>query len=245
MALTGLIANRRSAPHAGQTGPATGRTAARPKISWRAQWFGLRRLLKLQMAGPLRVLFNVSLFIGIGLSVGLGSARYMTTTGSQLTTQTVGSWSTWNDLGRPSADPYTIGFAARQGMLPVASTHTRYYFANRDSNGSHLVTTCTYAVEGKGPDSQWWSLGAFTDDGRLIANPSGRYGVSSSTILRGSDGGFRIVISRNARPGNWLPVGPEDSLTLLMQVMVPRDDNVERAQRLITQLPVINRIGCR
>ena len=54
-------------------------------------------------------------------------------------------------------------------------------------------------------DAEWWSVAVFDDRGGLIRNSANRFAFNSSTVLRDSDGGARIVVSREARPGNWLP----------------------------------------
>ncbi len=64
----------------------------------------------------------------------------------------------------------------------------------------------------------------YDEYGGLIANPSARYSFNSEEMLRHSDGTFRVNLSRNARPENWLPSGAADQrLVLMLRIYSPRE----------------------
>ena len=58
-----------------------------------------------------------------------------------------------------------------------------------------------------GLDGAWWSLAAFDGQGGLIQNAAERYAFSSDSVMREPDGRAVITLARDARPGNWLPIG--------------------------------------
>src|SRR5262245_7560196 len=82
----------------------------------------------------------------LGIGGGLGSAWYMVEAGSRLSTKSFGPWSTWVAAGRPDADPYTRAHAARNALLPIASTLELTYYAKTDGEGAQLQSACDYTV---------------------------------------------------------------------------------------------------
>ncbi len=184
-------------------------------------------------------------YSGLAVAVGLSSAWYMVDHGSLLTTGRSGPWSVWSLAGNPDADPYTRAHFARQGRLPVTSTSALYYSTDRDDEGDRLTAECDYAIEGQPLDAAWWSIAAYRESGRLIPNKAGRYAFSSRDVARSGDGSFRIVLSAQARPGNWLPTTGSAELQLMLRIYgprAPRDFTGER--HLDANLPSIKRIAC-
>jgi hypothetical protein len=68
------------------------------------------------------------------------------------------------------------------------------------------------------PPARYWTLSLYTPQGALIDNPAKRFGFTSSEILRASDGSFQIAVSRQAHPGNWLPIGSDHGFTLVLRL---------------------------
>ena len=189
-------------------------------------------------------------FIGtfaVALILGIGSAWYMIEKGTILTTARIGPWKSWLSEGNPSADPYTRAHLARSGRLPLTSTAARYFVANTDSSGSSLSAGCEYSIVGAPVNARWWSIALYDDYGSLIANPSNRYSFNSEEAIRRSDGSYRINLSRNARPENWLPSGsdPSRSLMLVLRVYGARDTDVSGIGQIpADRLPKIERVRC-
>jgi len=188
-------------------------------------------------------------FVGtflVALILGIGSAWYMIERGSPLTTTKVGPWDGWINAGNPKADYYTRAHVARSGRLPLTSTVARYFVARTDSAGQALSSDCEYLVVGSPLNARWWSLALYDEYGGLIANPSSRYSFNSEEMLRHSDGTFRVTLSRNARPENWLPSGADDQrLVLMLRIYSPRETDATgigliRGERL----PKIERQSC-
>ncbi len=188
-----------------------------------------------------------AIFVGLVLIGGLGSSYYMVSTGSALTKQTVGSWSTWKNEGRSDADPYTRAHFARTGSLNLTTEIANTYHANQDSSGSFLHSSCEYAISGQQLDARWWSITALNDRGQLIRNPSNRYSFTSDTVAISADGTFTVTLARDARPGNWLPTAGAGRLGLTLTLLesesaIAGDDEGEAAEIV---LPTINQVACR
>jgi hypothetical protein len=165
-----------------------------------------------------KALLNLALFLTLSLGGGLATAWYMIEAGSRLSTRTFGPWVTWVAAGRPEADPYTRAHIARNGLLPLSSTAVLTFKAKTDSRGTQLSSACDYAVVMEDFDPGWWSLAVYDGQGRLIANAADRYGFNSSTAMRQVNGSTVINLSRDARPGNWLPTGRSNRIVLILTV---------------------------
>ena len=180
----------------------------------------------------------------LGIGGGLGSAWYMVEAGSRLSTKSFGPWSTWVAAGRPDADPYTRAHAARNALLPIASTLELTYYAKTDGEGAQLQSACDYTVTVDGLEGAWWSLAAFDRKGGLFANMADRYAFSSDTAMREPDGRAVIVLARDSRPGNWLPVGA-GKVTLVLTVQDAVMAAAVSTGGPAKALPAIRKIGCR
>jgi hypothetical protein len=192
---------------------------------------------------------SLGYFVGtfvVALMLGIGSAWYMIERGSPLTTTKVGPWDGWVSEGNPSADPYTLAHVARSGRLPLTSTVARYFVARSDSAGRSLTSDCEYLIEGFPLNARWWSLAVYDEYGGLIDNSSARYSFNSEEMLRHADGTFRVNLSRNARPENWLPSGASDqNLVLLLRIYNPRETDGSGTGLIPNdRLPKIERKEC-
>lgn len=118
-----------------------------------------------------------------------------------------GPWAAWPRNGTMQIDPYARAVLARSGETPLGREEGLVFFARADSDGFALDGRCEYRIVSPTPPARFWTLGATRLDGGLIATPAERYGFTSSDVLRYGEGAFEIVIAREARPGNWLPVG--------------------------------------
>ncbi|MEC9368569.1 MAG: DUF1214 domain-containing protein [Pseudomonadota bacterium] len=179
------------------------------------------------------------------LALGLGSGWYLIEQGSSLTTARIGPWSVWLAAGRPGADPYTVAHVARSGRLPITSTNAMYFFARTDSEGEQLLANCEYAISGPRLEVTWWSLAVYDLAGRLISNKAERYSFSKTDALSATDGSYRIVLSRTARAGNWLPTGEAKRLQLVLRVYGPHPwTDSSGATDASALLPEIRKLRC-
>ena len=187
-----------------------------------------------------------AVFLAIAILGGFGSAWVMIHSGTQLTSATAGPWVTWTAAGRLDADPYTRAHTVRLGLLPLNSTLALNYQAQTDVAGQRIHSSCVYVVDLSDLDAEWWSLAVYDERGGLIRNGANRYAYNTSTVLRDADGGTRIVVAREAKPGNWLPTAAAGRLVLSLTIQDPRWVSAALAERGRSRvLPVINTESCR
>ena len=78
----------------------------------------------------------------------------------------------------------------------------------------------------------------------FVANAAERYAFTSDTAMREPDGRAVITLARDARPGNWLPIGGSSRINLILTVQ-----NVNWAAAVsdgsAKSLPAIERVACR
>jgi hypothetical protein len=191
---------------------------------------------------------NVGLFIGAVLLLGIGSSWYMIEVGTRLTTARQGPWTAWTSAATQHVDPYTRAHYARRGSLPLSASIATTFEARFDQDGQRLHSSCEYLLESPPLEANWWSLAVYDAGGLLIPNSADRHAFTSETYAPNPDGGFYIVLARDARPGNWLPVGGAGRLTLLLTLVEPRSAPAAGdpfAEVKPEPLPAIKRIGCR
>jgi hypothetical protein len=190
-------------------------------------------------------LINLAVFAALAVGGGLGTAWYMIESGSGLSTRTLGPWTTWTSAGRPEADPYTRAHISRNALLPLSSTLELTYVATSDSSGGRLHSACEYAIVVEDLEIAWWGISAFDGRGGLIQNVAERYGFNSDTAMREPDGHAVITLARDARPGNWLPIGSSSRVTLVFTIQ----DAAWAAGAMETgaarPMPEIQRVACR
>jgi hypothetical protein len=129
----------------------------------------------------------------------------------------VGAWTCWPRLGGPEIDPYARAVVATDGALPLGQNEGIAFLATADDSGAPLDSRCDYEISGAPPPARFWTLAAYDPEGRPRPNIAGRYGLISSGLLRASDGAYTIVAAREARPGNWLPLGEKSRFVLLLR----------------------------
>jgi len=66
--------------------------------------------------------------------------------------------------------------------------------------------------------ARYWTLGLASPSGAPLANPAERLGYTSADIVRRDGGAFELVISRHARPGNWLSPGDANFFVLVLRL---------------------------
>ncbi len=130
---------------------------------------------------------------------------------------TFGPWTSWPRLGGADIDPYARAAMAVEGGLPLGAGEGLAFVARADEAGAPLNSRCEYVISGAALPARFWTLAAYDVDGRLRPNLAGRYGLTSAALLRASDGAFSIVAAREARPGNWLPLGAKSRFALVLR----------------------------
>ncbi len=166
----------------------------------------------------MRRLLELLLAIAIALGSGLGSAWYVVGDGWLLRTDVFGEWAAWPMGGSPDADPYSRAVLARTGQVPLTPGEGTAFFASRDSSGKAIRGGCAYQISGRTPPVRLWTLALIDAAGDLPANTIGRTFMRSDEILRTTAGSFDIVLSTEARPGNWFPIPENGFYTLVLRL---------------------------
>lgn len=187
-----------------------------------------------------KLAINTILFVALSGGIGFATAHYAIEGGPRFATRQAGPWTQWVALGRPDADPYARAHMTRKGLLPVASTVEQSYFADSDSAGGWLNTACEYRVVLGGFKGAWWNIAAYTRKGLLVTNAAERYAFNVDTAMQEADGRAVVTLARDARPGNWLPIGGGGQVTVVLTVQPAADQD-----KALAVLPEIERLGCR
>lgn len=205
--------------------------------------FGLHQLRKRILVHATR-LSTVAFVIVLVIGGGLISSWYAVQAGLSATTRTYGPWVIWTSAARADADPYTRAHFARSGALLLSTEIAHTYEARTDSEGLKLHSSCEYLVQSSELEARWWSIAVFDETGRLIPNPTLRHAFTSETVASTADGRFAIALSRDARPGNWLPTGGAGRLALVLTLLDPGRTKSDSGPRQVPTLPDIRKVRC-
>lgn len=176
-------------------------------------------------------------------AIGLSATYYAVTKGSGFGAVVIGAWTAWPKTGTSDIDPYARAAVARSGELPLGSGDGVTFLARADDAGNVLDGRCEFTVAGNTPPGRLWTLTLYEPNGRLVANPAGRYGFTSSEVLRKPDGSVEIAIAPRARPGNWIPTGGIENYMLVLRLYDTPVGVTTRAGR-DTEMPAITRKAC-
>jgi hypothetical protein len=192
-----------------------------------------------RLPGPARV----AVILGVAAVVGLGSTALSIATGTGFGLLKAGPWESRPRTGALDADPYTRASIARSGAIPLGLGEGVAFTARRDSDGAPLVSSCTYRVSGRVPSARAWTLAVEDRRGRVMDNPAHRYAVTSSEVVRNGEGRVTVAVSRDAQPGNWLPVGDDSRFELVLRLY---DTPVGGGAAALdpAAMPAILRTGC-
>ena len=155
----------------------------------------------------------------------------------------IGPWVSWPRLGNAEIDPYARAVTAIDGALPIGSGEGLAFVASTDESGAALDSRCDYEISGAEPPARFWTLAAYDVGGRLRANRAGRYGLTSRGLLRDADGAFTIALAREARSGNWMPLGEKSRFSLVLRAYQANSSALSDAFEGLT-LPTISRGPC-
>jgi len=189
---------------------------------------------------PTAILIVYALLLALGL--GLGSAYWAINGNPPFGSLRLGPWQAWPKLGSPEADPYMRAILARRGDVPLATGEGLGFTARTDSDGRPLDSACTYTIGMIAPTARLWTLTLYDRDGRLPITELGRRNFTSAEVLRDSQDGFVIALSRTLQPGNWLQLPASGPFTVALRLYDPpgaAGANLEEAD-----FPVIKRLGC-
>jgi hypothetical protein len=190
-----------------------------------------------------RLLLGLLITFTIATFIGLGTTWFATVRGFGFGDVTIGAWTARPKSGTLDIDPYARAAIARSGELPLGSGDGVAFRASADDAGRPLDGRCEVTVSGTTPQARFWTLTLYGRDGRLIANPVGRYGLTSMEIIRASDGTFSITVAPRARPGNWLPSGDAQRYIMMLRLYDTAVGVATRAGRE-TPMPAVKTGAC-
>ncbi|MBM3608289.1 MAG: DUF1214 domain-containing protein [Alphaproteobacteria bacterium] len=162
-------------------------------------------------------LYRNTLAIGAGLALGLFSSWLALERGHGFGAITAGPWTGWPRTGADDADPYARAVAARTGELALGSAEGLTFLARGDSAGRTFDRRCDYTIHSPVPVARFWTLSILDQHGQTIAGGQ-RQGFTSGEIIRFAPGPFTITVSREVRPGNWLPVSGDGGFELMLRL---------------------------
>ena len=159
------------------------------------------------MSLMLRLPFLVALALLTAFGLGIGSAVGMLDASSGFGAIRLGPWAAFPEAQTAAADPYARSHRARAGKLLYASAEGLQFQADVDEDGARLSPRCTYALEGLTPPARFWTLYAADRDMEPLTPGENLPGAFHAwNVLRRPDGSFRVLISADAQPGNWLAI---------------------------------------
>jgi len=154
----------------------------------------------------------------IGIALGLLTTAVSLGSGHGVVAVHAGPWTAWPKNGGLNIDPYARAILARSGEAPLGREEGVAFLAETDSDGAALDGRCEYRIVDPVPASRYWTIGLADRNGYVLENPTGRYAFASSDILRHDAGAFEILVSREARPGNWLSPGDAKKFIVVMRL---------------------------
>lgn len=163
-------------------------------------------------------LFKFLIIVLVGTALGLFVTHEVLQRGPAFNAVKAGPWTGVPKNGSLDIDPYGRAMLARSAELPLGDAEGLSFIARTDSAGAVLRPRCDYAVSGSVPPARYWTLTLVSPRGLLIDNPAKRFGFTSAEIVRAADGTFDITVARQARPGNWLPLGNAQPFALMLRL---------------------------
>ena len=188
----------------------------------------------------MRFLLTLVVTFTLALALGIGSAWYMVETPH--TGADIGAWHVLPPSDLDTIDPYTRARIARTGEILMGAGEGLTFQAERDDLGRRIDGRCDYVISGDVPPARLWTLTVTDALGDVVETPSKRTHIQSREILRDTEGRFEIVVSAEARPGNWLPAPSSDGLKLTLRLY---DTPFNLGSGTLPPLPHVVRRACR
>jgi hypothetical protein len=143
------------------------------------------------------VRFAVSVLVGVTL--GVFSARYLTTEQSPFFTDQYGYWKNWPVAGNPASNPYTHAKFIANGQVPEHFSEVLTFYRDQDDGGGKLTEDCTYLLSIERPTARRWSIS-------LTGNADGDPQLLTQDDVISIGRTVRVLLSAAPQQGNWLRI---------------------------------------
>lgn len=180
--------------------------------------------------------------LSLGLSFGIFSARYSIEKALSKPAVVIGPWHSFREIDINEENPYSLAHTSLYGQLKLTKNEVLYFITRTDNENKNLSGNCEYLVTGVEPKSRWWSLTVYDQNGVLIDNPAERYSYNNTNLLQGKEIGYRITVSPNARPGNWIPTRQNMPFVVMLRLYSPSKNSIRHAETIA--FPKIEKVGC-
>ncbi|MFD1333804.1 DUF1214 domain-containing protein, partial [Methylopila musalis] len=168
--------------------------------------------------GTMRLTLLILLTLCAASALGLGATWLTVERGLPVGGLVIGPWRADPGVGGLGANPYQRAGLSRRGEAPLAYGDGLAFTATTDQQGRPLSLACDYTLAGDMPAARLWTLAAFQPDGRRVANALGRFAATSAEAVRVADRPTAVTLSREARPGDWLPLSGEGPFVLRLNI---------------------------
>ena len=162
--------------------------------------------------------FKALIVAALGVALGLGATWLAVERGYGFGAVNAGPWTSWPKTGSSEADPYARAVMARTAEVPLGAAEGMSFIAMTDGRGAALDARCEYIVRSPVPSARFWSLTPMSPKGGRLAPEDLRAGYTSAEVVRAQNGDFAIQLSREPRPGNWMPMPAAGPFLLMFRL---------------------------
>lgn len=181
------------------------------------------------------VRFAVSVLVGV--TVGIVSARYMTTEKSPFFTERYGNWNNWPVAGNPANNPYTQAKFIANGQLPEHFSEVLTFYRNQDDEGDQLAEDCTYIMSINRPTARRWSISLTGNAGRTP-----QVMTQDDVVSMGDK--VTVLLSALPQPGNWLRMANTDGPRVVFRLYDGDTITAQGPTGGTLGLPSLTRVSC-
>ena len=134
-------------------------------------------------------------------------------------------------------------YIGRIGLLALKESEVMYFVAAQDEDGNPLSSENDYKLSGENFDARYWSYTLYGADHFLIPNQKNQFTFNLENVeySDSTQTNYDIFISKNEKPGNWLPSGDEKTMSILLRLYNPAERLYQNKDQL--SLPKITKIN--
>ncbi len=178
-----------------------------------------------------------------GVAIGLFSAQKLINGYEGFFSHQRGPWQIWPTGRAAGSNPYVRAHFLINDRLPISQFEVNEFEASADDQKRPLDANCNYVISGPPPKTRWWSLYTLSksDQPILVSNP--KTSVHSGAIVFEPGGVYKINLSLEPKPGNWITPGDDGTFKLIFRYYNPVRSII--SQFKLDDLPGIKRETCK